>query len=792
MSSRQSMRELNNGTKLANRYTLIRKLGAGGAAETWLASDRMTHASVALKILVDGGGAADTLRREWQLSIRLMHAHIVRVFEFHDDPDGAFYSLQFIDGPDISVMCGAPLEDFLPPIALIADALRYAHGKGVVHRDIKASNILLDRNGAPYLIDFGVATTGETDIGGGSLIAASPQLLDGAAAQPADDIFSLGGLIHELASGHSPYSSSATADDIRTRVPPPLSATDGTPISPALQQLIASMLDKKAQERPNAETVVAGLEASGFAAAAAPSRYAGGTHAARDEVITKTESIHVAGRHAVTSRQPPVQSSEGGVSAKMLGLSLAALVLMLIGVVFVLPKAVTTDGPQAVTMQDDEAVSKDRDQKKERSGVGFSENVDDLSGRDERVQARGATETILGELLSKMETLERRAVQRWGGLRFKRAQAVYAEGDQAYLARDYATAGEKYGEAIVIVEPLLDEVDRVFARTLNDAQTSLERADTIEALRQFELAVAISPSHAGASAGLQRAHNLDTVLSLIDQGLAFEKDLELDAAQQSFARAVEIDPAWEPAQVGLERVLATTNQMNFDQRMTEGLEALALGDFLTARAAFRVAQSLKPDSPEPADGLQQVDQGVRLSRIGALQRKARSLEQREQWDDVVESYDSILDLDSDLAFAQEGLRQAQHMAALHDRLDNYIAKPDSLSAPVTMQAATRLIVDITRMPNLGPRLTDQRDELGRLLKRAATPLTVQLVSDNLTNVSIYKIGRLGTFNRHEVNLLPGTYVAVGSRSGFRDVRLEFRVAPEIDMQPIFVRCEEQI
>jgi tetratricopeptide (TPR) repeat protein len=683
----------------------------------------------------------------------------------------------------------------MPPIALLADALRYAHGKGVVHRDIKASNVLLDRNGAPYLIDFGVAASGETDKGGGSpggsLIAASPQQLDGAAAQPADDIFALGGLIYELVSGHSPYSSSATADDIRNIVPTPLLAVDGTPVSPKLQQLVARMLDKKVEERPDAKTVAAGLAAAGFSAAAAPRHYAANAHDVRDEVITKSESIRVARRHAAAA-QPQVQAGEGGISQKTLGIGLGALILMLIGVVFILPKTLTTDGRGTITTQDDEALLTDRERRKGRSRVGFSENVDDLSGRDERVRARAATETILGELLSKMETLERRAVQRWGGLRFKRAQAVYAEGDQAYLARDYATAGEKYNEAIEIVEPLLDEVDRIFARTLADAQTALDSADAIEALRQFELAVAISPSHAVAHAGLQRARNLGTVLSLMDQGLALEEDLELDAAQQNFARAVEIDPAWQPAQAGLERVLATINQMDFDQRMTEGLEALALGEFLTARAAFRMAQSLKPESPEPADGLLQVDQGVRLSRIGALQRKARSLERGEQWDDVVETYNSILGLDGDLAFAHEGLRQAEQMAALHKRLDNYIAKPDSLSAPATMQAATQLVVDITRMPVLGSRLTDQRDELSRLLKRAATPLTVQLVSDSLTNVSIYRIGRLGSFDRQEVSLLPGTYVAVGSRSGYRDVRLEFRVAPEIDMQPIIVRCEEQI
>ena len=88
-------------------------------------------------------------------------------------------------------------------IAAVADALRYAHGKGIVHRDVKATNVLLDRNGAPYLIDFGVAARDGDDIGGGSLIAASPQMLAGEPSTPADDVFALGGLIYELIAGES-------------------------------------------------------------------------------------------------------------------------------------------------------------------------------------------------------------------------------------------------------------------------------------------------------------------------------------------------------------------------------------------------------------------------------------------------------------------------------------------------------------------------------------------------------------------------------------------------------------
>ena len=103
-----------------------------------------------------------------------------------------------------------------------------------------------------------------------------------------------------------------------------------------------------------------------------------------------------------------------------------------------------------------------------------------------------------------------------------------------------------------------------------------------------------------------------------------------------------------------------------------------------------------------------------------------------------------------------------------------------------------LVVSITTRPEVGQRLAEQRDELSRLLKRAATSLTVPIVSDNVTDVMIYRIGRLGSFMRKEVNLRPGTYVAVGSRPGYRDVRREFRVAPEIEMQPIVVQCEEPI
>ncbi|MGB5258232.1 MAG: serine/threonine-protein kinase [Woeseiaceae bacterium] len=816
------MLELAKGSLLAERYTLDRYLGGGGQAQTWLARDKMTGTEVALKIAAAGSAAAAQLRAEWQTSIRLMHAHIARAFEFHDEPDAAFYSQQYLDGGDISAVAGMPAEQVLAPIVLVADALRYAHGKGVVHRDIKASNILLDRNGAPYLCDFGIAAAVGQRADGGSLIARSPQSLSGEPAQASDDIFALGGLIYELISGRSPYSSAETAADIVALVPAPLTAADNSEVPVAVRQLVASMLDKDPSKRPSAEQVVSHLKAAGIVPGAAKIQRSPTAFAA-DESVQAVASIHPSRHAAAEARQPPPRQAATGISGTTLGVALAVAVALLLAVVFLLPNAVDTD-TSTVTSQplvanedlpdeeptasaEEDVVAEEepllgerrvtRNYVPESRGIDdeeilFSENDADYSGLDDVGRARFNAEMILGELLSNFETLEMRGVQRWAGQQFLRARESYEKGDEAYLEREFIAAEGHYLDALSVLEPLFDRIEPEFQRALSGAKAAFDKGDRAEALRLYELAVAITPNHAEARAGFERAKNLESVLRLVDQALDYEEELELDAAAASFRQAAELDPLWQPAIDGLARVQQMRTKMDFDQRMSEGLDALAAGDYLSARAAFRMAEQLIPDSPEPADGLLQVDQGLRLENISVLEQEALSLEKDEHWEAAATTYEEILKVDNSLSFAIDGLSHAREMRELHRRLDQFISDPDKLSAPSVMKKATLLVVDITRMPDIGPRLAQQRDELSRLLKRAVTPVSVALVSDNLTEVSVYRVGRLGNFIQKELSLRPGSYVAVGVRPGFRDVRREFRVAPELDMEPIVVRCEEQI
>jgi len=819
------MLELKKGTQLADRYTLVRRLGGDSDAHTWLAKDKLTSASVALKIMAGNPQSTEKLRSEWQVSIRLMHAHIVRAFEFHAEPDVAIFSQQFIDGPNFTVLAGRSAEEVLGPVGLLLRAVEYLHGKAIVHRDIKASNVLLDSNGAPYLGDFGVSVPRGQIGSGGSLIAQSPQSLDGCPASTADDVFALGSLIFELLSGRPPWAAANMADEIASGKVPSLTAADGSQLPAAITALVGEMLDRDAEKRPTASDVAEQLKKAGFAPHVA-AIHGGASPRLDDEVIESVQSIRPVPRSSRESDDIALPVSTG-LSQKSVGIALTILIAVLLAVVFILPSNVSEDPEPLTSLPEGEEeigdelppVIVDSDDVKDRTRVyvdpdvrkrvkgtpdapnrkleddddiTFSENTADYSGLDEEGRARFEAESTLGELLSALEVLEGRGIALWASREQLAARDLYAKGDEAYLEKDFAYAEELYLGALTVLEPLYARIEPTFQKAYADAVAAFESGDRLEALGFFELAVAITSSHPGAKAGYERARNLEAVLRFVDQGLEFEEDLDLDAAESSYEQAIELDKLWQAAHDGLQRVQETRTKLEFDTRMTEGFEAITFGDYLAARAAFRMAQNLIPESSEPADGLLQVDQGLRLRDISTLELEAQSLEQDEHWEAVVKTYEEILKVDNTLSFASEGLQRGRQMTALHKQLDEMIAEPDRLSNPSVMQKATMLVVNITTRQDVGSRLSEQRDELSRLLKRAATPLAVPIISDNVTDVTIYKVGRLGNFMRKEINLRPGTYVAVGSRAGFRDVRLEFRVAPEIEMEPVIVQCEEQI
>ncbi len=98
----------------------------------------------------------------------------------------------------------------------------------------------------------------------------------------------------------------------------------------------------------------------------------------------------------------------------------------------------------------------------------------------------------------------------------------------------------------------------------------------------------------------------------------------------------------------------------------------------------------------------------------------------------------------------------------------------------------------TEIKSAGPKLEQQIADLSRQITAFSTPLRTHLESDSLTEVVIYRIGRLGTFEQRALELRPGTYTVIGSRRGYRDVRRQLVITPGVEPEPLQIRCEEKI
>ena len=206
---------------ISGRYSLEREIGRGATGTVWLGRDEVLGRSVALKRigLLPGTDKTDLVRaeREAQLSARLAHPHVLGVYDAVVDGESESHWLvmEYVDGADLGrlVRDRGPLtpDQAAPLLAQAADALAAAHAAGIVHRDVKPSNILLDRAGQVKIADFGIArlasdaTLTQTGFVLGSPAYLAPEVAAGGRADEAADVWSLGATLVHVLTGRPPH-----------------------------------------------------------------------------------------------------------------------------------------------------------------------------------------------------------------------------------------------------------------------------------------------------------------------------------------------------------------------------------------------------------------------------------------------------------------------------------------------------------------------------------------------------------------------------------------------------------
>jgi len=240
-------------------YRIVAELGAGGMGEVYLAEDTSLDRTVALKFLPPLLAADATFRarftREAKSVASLHHPNIVHVYAVDEISDRPFIAMEHVDGPALRNVLASrriPIEEALGHAEALAGALAEAHAAGVVHRDVKPSNIVLDAAGRPKLLDFGLATlpradaitkTGTTL---GTVGYMAPEQARGEAVDARSDLFSLGVVLFEMITGTQPFrgeTEAATIDQVMRRTPDPL-ARFHAEVSDDVQRIVSKLLEK--------------------------------------------------------------------------------------------------------------------------------------------------------------------------------------------------------------------------------------------------------------------------------------------------------------------------------------------------------------------------------------------------------------------------------------------------------------------------------------------------------------------------------------------------------------------
>jgi tRNA A-37 threonylcarbamoyl transferase component Bud32 len=256
------------------RYEIIEEIGRGAMGVVFKGRDRRLSRIVALKRLPDSlrnyPRAVQLFLREAQATARLNHRNIVTVYDA-DQEDGAFFiTMELLEGQPlherVRELTRLPVEEVVDIGLQVSEGLDYAHGQGVIHRDIKTANLFLTRDGVAKITDFGLAKMleevrrAETRIGGTPFYMA-PEQVAGGEVDPRADLYSLGATLFEMVTGRVPFADGDVTYHHR-HTPPPDPRDLQPDVPDALAELILQMLAKSPDERPpSAHAVHVRLEA---------------------------------------------------------------------------------------------------------------------------------------------------------------------------------------------------------------------------------------------------------------------------------------------------------------------------------------------------------------------------------------------------------------------------------------------------------------------------------------------------------------------------------------------------
>ncbi|HEX7244771.1 MAG TPA: PASTA domain-containing protein [Solirubrobacterales bacterium] len=270
------MPDVSQGSIVDERYQVLERIGAGGMADVWLAEDRHLQRQVALKVLhsrfAQDREFVERFRLEAEAAAGLQHPNVVSVYD-RGEVEGTYYiAMQYLQGRTLKELIDAGLapDGAVRLIRQVLEGARFAHRHGVVHRDLKPQNVIVDVEGKATVTDFGIARAGVSEITQAGAVMGTPHYLSPEQAQGQEvtavsDLYSIGVMLYEALTRRVPFEADSAVAVAMKQVAqaPQRPSTINPQISPALDAVVMRALEKDPGQRfQSADAFIAALDAA--------------------------------------------------------------------------------------------------------------------------------------------------------------------------------------------------------------------------------------------------------------------------------------------------------------------------------------------------------------------------------------------------------------------------------------------------------------------------------------------------------------------------------------------------
>lgn len=404
---------------------------------------------------------------------------------------------------------------------------------------------------------------------------------------------------------------------------------------------------------------------------------------------------------------------------------------------------------------------------------------------------RDEAEALRAGVYEKWLQLEGMQVQEWASLRADSARERLSAGERLLGELDTLAALRELREADALMTALIDEAPGIGAFHREAGWQAWRGGDAALAERHFRTVLAIDPSDEAVRDALGRTQFLDAVTALRRTATEQRALGDPGAALETLREAARIDAGNREIAAEIAELEKDLEHTRFARSMSTVYAALGARRYADARKALATAASLRGDAPEVHDARTQLAVAEREAAIASLRAQASEAEQAQDWERAIALYAELLELDSALVFALQGRDRARLLASLTARAQALLDATE-FERDETRRQAQSIIEQIGAVKAEASALRQLASRLEERLELSRQPVPVQLRSDNETEVTIYRVGKLGRFATETIELIPGRYTVIGVRDGFRDVRRELVVRAGEPVSPFVIQCEERI